>query len=79
MAGPFENPLLNQRNQAEDLLRGRLPPVDNEIPMFFRDLGVADPESPEPGFVDEPAGGAIPRVLEDGTGIPEFQRVFSPF
>ena len=74
----FENPLLNQVDQAEDLLRGRLPPVDDEIPMFFGDLGVADPDPLEPGLFDEPAGGEIPRVLEDGTGIPEFQRVFFP-
>ncbi len=78
ISGLFKNPLLNQGNQAEDLLRGRLPPVDNEIRMFFGDLGVADPGPLEPGLFDEPAGGAIPRVLEDGTGIPEFQRMFFP-
>ncbi len=56
----LENPLLNQGDQAEDLLRGRLPPVDDEIAMFFRDLGVADPHPLEPRRFDEPAGGDNP-------------------
>ena len=42
----LEHPLLNQVDQAEDLLRGRPPPVDDEIAMFFRYLRVTDPQSP---------------------------------
>ena len=58
------NLLLGEMNQSKDFSGPCLTSVDNEIGVFWRDLGISNADTLQPDCLDESAGKIPGRILE---------------